>query len=339
MSTTHIGKIGRLPRDTRHILGERIEDGIPNKELVAWLNGLPVVKDVLALRFGGRAITEQNLSEWKQTGHKEWVRREERRALALQLTEQREEMEMEPEESVAEKEISDRLGRELALEMARLAMELVDMEGSIEERWNRLCGVYREVAQMRRDDHRAERIRIQRERWRHELELEAAAAEAQERNEFKQKMLEVIRRPMMVDATAESYGGGKHGETMAELAERIKADEDPEQMMTWFKEAQKEWVKPEEPECSRAGMRKANGPGGRESGADPAAGEEEQETLCGVAPSPSDPALEKRQPTKPGGARPSRVKPGAQKGEEIRVNPSKSNLNKMTNDQDLMSNE
>ena len=53
MSTTHIGKIGRLPRNIRQILGERIEDGIPNKELVEWLNGLQEVKDSLMLRFGG----------------------------------------------------------------------------------------------------------------------------------------------------------------------------------------------------------------------------------------------------------------------------------------------
>ena len=76
MNTTHIGKIGRLPGNIRQSLGERIEEGIPNKELVVWLNGLPEVKDSLALRFGGRAITEQNLSEWKQTGHLAWLRRE-----------------------------------------------------------------------------------------------------------------------------------------------------------------------------------------------------------------------------------------------------------------------
>ena len=142
---THIGKIGRLPRDTRHLLGQRIENGIPNKELVQWLNASPNVKDLLALRFGGRAITEQNLSEWKQTGHVEWLRREERRGLALQWLEQRDEEAMDPEESAAEKAVSDRLGRELGLEMAGLALAMVEQAGSMEERWERLCKIYKEV--------------------------------------------------------------------------------------------------------------------------------------------------------------------------------------------------
>jgi hypothetical protein len=119
MSTTHIGKIGRLPQEIRQLLGQRIEDGIPGTELVQWLNGMPEVQEALRLRFEGRAITEQNLSEWKQTGHEEWVRREERRALAERLLEQQEDETLEPGAAVTE--LSDRLGRELGMEMARVA--------------------------------------------------------------------------------------------------------------------------------------------------------------------------------------------------------------------------
>jgi hypothetical protein len=175
--STHIGKIGRLSRDIRQLLGEKIEDGIPNKDLVAWLNESVEVKRVLALRFEGRAITEQNLSEWKQTGHVEWLRREERRVLALQLVEPRSGAFLEPEELAAEKEVSDRLGRELGLEMARLALALVEQDGNTEERWKRLCAVYREVSRLRRDDERGDRTRIQRERW----ERERAKLDAKQR--------------------------------------------------------------------------------------------------------------------------------------------------------------
>ena len=257
MNTTHIGKIGRLPQNIRHFLGRRLENGIPNKELVKWLNESEEVQDVLKHWFGGRAITEQNLSEWKHSGHVEWLRREERRALALRFTEQREEEGMEPEESVAEKEISDRLGRELGMEMARLAMELVEQEGSTVERWKRLCEVYQEVSQMRRDDHRASRMRIQRERWKREQELEAAAAEKADHEAMKKRALELIRRPANVAMMAESFGHGKQAETMAELVLRIQADEDLEEVMEWFQEAQKEWVKvPGTPKCKRT--KKAN---------------------------------------------------------------------------------
>ena len=57
---THIGKIGRLDSDTRHALSERLENGEPNKSLVAWLNSLPEVQERLKFWFEGRAITEQN---------------------------------------------------------------------------------------------------------------------------------------------------------------------------------------------------------------------------------------------------------------------------------------
>jgi hypothetical protein len=36
------------------------------RKLVEWLNGLPAAQAVLAANFGGRAISMQNLSEWKQ---------------------------------------------------------------------------------------------------------------------------------------------------------------------------------------------------------------------------------------------------------------------------------
>jgi hypothetical protein len=327
MSTTHIGKIGRLPKNIRHFLGQRIEDGIPNKELVAWLNETQAVKDVLALRFGGRAITEQNLSEWKQTGHVEWVRREERRALALQLTEQREEVAMEPEESVAEKEISDRLGRELGMEMARLALELVNMEGSIEERWNRLCGVYRELSQVRRDDHRAERTRIQRERWKHELELEEATAEAQELERQKQRVVTRLKLPMMVPWMAEAFGGGSQGLRLAELVLRLQTDEPLEEVGEWYQQAQKKRARGSRPECARAGKAKANDEG---TGVRPPMtnGAEEE------APSTNLQPPEKHQEPKADGESMEMSHAGPEAGApttpEIRVNPSKSNQNFLT---------
>ena len=251
-----------MPRDTRQILGERIEDGVPNKELVKWLNESTVVKGILELRFGGRAITEQNLSEWKQTGHVEWRRREERRALALQLTEQRDEEALEPDESVAEKEISDRLGRELGMELARLAMALVEQEGDTETRWKRLCEVNREVSQMRRDDHRAERTRIARERWKHELEQEEAATAAQAEKEYKQQLLATCLMPVSVPTMAEAMGGGAKARTLAELIERIKAGQPLEKVSEWYAQASKKLAKESKPECVRTGGgegRKAKG--------------------------------------------------------------------------------
>src|SRR5580693_2796761 len=119
---THTGKIGRLDSNTRHELGERLENGEPNKSLVDWLNSLPQVQERLKWFFGGRPITEQNLSEWKQNGgHQEWVRLQETRALARQLTEDAEVLESDTEGDP----LSDKLAVMMAAELGRLMAALV----------------------------------------------------------------------------------------------------------------------------------------------------------------------------------------------------------------------
>src|ERR1035441_634149 len=70
---TRIGKIARLPRELREQLNCRLHDGEPGTQLVVWLNSLPEAQAVLAREFGGRAVSEQNLSEWKQGGYRDWL--------------------------------------------------------------------------------------------------------------------------------------------------------------------------------------------------------------------------------------------------------------------------
>src|SRR5512141_522847 len=90
---TRNGKIARLPKHVRHHLNSRLEDGEPGKQLGEWLNGLPEVQAVLKLRFGGRPISEQNLSEWKQGGYQEWLKLQESRYLVQHLSEEAEDLE------------------------------------------------------------------------------------------------------------------------------------------------------------------------------------------------------------------------------------------------------
>src|SRR4030095_11593164 len=81
MKTNRIGKIARLPRSVREELNQRIEDGEPAGVLLEWLNSLPVTQPVVKDYFEGRAITEQNLSVWRQGGFVEWQRNCERRGV------------------------------------------------------------------------------------------------------------------------------------------------------------------------------------------------------------------------------------------------------------------
>src|ERR1700677_5022510 len=159
--TTRIGKIGRLSKDRRQELGQRIEDGQPGTEIVQWLNGQPDVQKILNEQFAGRPISEQNLSDWKQSGHAEWLRREEAREDARRITEQADDL----DEAVPERNLSDRFAVVLASEMTRLAMALLEPETDPEKKWKRLCGIHRELSQLRRDDHRAVRTTLRQERW------------------------------------------------------------------------------------------------------------------------------------------------------------------------------
>ncbi len=90
--STHIGKIGRLAKERREELGERMEDGQTGKELAEWLNSLPEVQALLKAKFGGLPVNEQNVSNWRQSGHKDWLRLREARARVLRLVEDAEEL-------------------------------------------------------------------------------------------------------------------------------------------------------------------------------------------------------------------------------------------------------
>jgi hypothetical protein len=67
------GKIAHLPAGIRNELNYRINDGVPGNELAEWLNSKPEVIEVLNERFAGRAISEQNLSEWRKHGYQQWL--------------------------------------------------------------------------------------------------------------------------------------------------------------------------------------------------------------------------------------------------------------------------
>lgn len=67
------GKIAHLPENIRVELNIRMRDGQSGLQLVEWLNGLPEVQIVMSKHFGGRPLTQQNISEWRQGGYKEWL--------------------------------------------------------------------------------------------------------------------------------------------------------------------------------------------------------------------------------------------------------------------------
>jgi hypothetical protein len=160
MNATRTGKIARLPKHLRDRIGADLEGGVPGKQIVAWLNRLPLVQRAITNEFDGHPITEQNLSEWKAGGHQDWLKNQQAVKLARQLTEQAGDI----DDAATGLALSDRLASVLSVQLARVAMALVEQETDPEKRWQRLCHVNRELARLRREDHRALHLELERER-------------------------------------------------------------------------------------------------------------------------------------------------------------------------------
>jgi hypothetical protein len=217
---THIGKIGRLPKAIRDELGVRLEDGLPGSEIVQWLNSLADVQDVLQRYFQGRAITEQNLSEWRQAGHQDWLRRQDASDTARNFLESAQDL----EELAGERGLSTRFASIFAVELTRLAMALLEPETDPEKKWQRLCEIHRELSRLRRDDDRAARTLIEQERWQYEFDRaearEAERLKAADRQQMINKITGLAAKPVH----AECFGGGAHGRRVAEFLYRVQND-------------------------------------------------------------------------------------------------------------------
>jgi len=185
---TSIGKIARLPREVRHELCRRLDNGEPGVKLVKWLNRLRDVKAALREQFDGRPITEQNLSEWKQRGFRQWQRHEAAWEHVLDMTEKSGEFDV-ATKGMQRVAISDLTGKWLAAEFSALAGELLEATDDPGERWRQLREILGGLRQLRLLDHERQRIEMQQERWEHQCEDRRRAESKREIAEAKEKAL------------------------------------------------------------------------------------------------------------------------------------------------------
>ena len=180
METSRRGKIARLPREVREQLNRRLADGEPGKPLVAWLNGLTEVQAVLAAEFGGNAIREQNLSEWKQGGYQEWLSQQEALEVARQLSADAGEI-----EDTGPTPLTDRVATWLTARYVVAARKLAATDG--EPDFAKLREFCSDLVALRRGDHYAERLKLDRAR----LEFERQESPEQ----FEKRCREWLTRP------------------------------------------------------------------------------------------------------------------------------------------------
>jgi hypothetical protein len=172
------GKIARLPGPIREQINLRLQNGENGRDIIAWLNSNDEVKAVLANEFGGHEINDENLSQWKHGGYHDW----EMLQAALAETERivSEGMEL---DKIGDKALADKLAAWLLGRYAVATRKLIENEND-PSAWKLLREVCHDLVALRRGDHFAEWLRIDREklelqRRRQEREEKAATSEAE----------------------------------------------------------------------------------------------------------------------------------------------------------------
>ena len=211
---TRNGKIARMPVTVRDELNLRMENGQEGAQLLAWLNGLPAVRETLQASFEGARISKQNLSEWRQGGFREWQLRREWIGQAGELEASANEM----RDVVDTAALPGALAGMLA---ARYAALLNSWDGEpdrkFEEKLRLLRGLNRDIALLQRTIQQA----CEQEK---KSERETEESERREREERKQRRLNMIWSVTQRGSLVRAFGGGKQGERMADIIEAVEND-------------------------------------------------------------------------------------------------------------------
>jgi hypothetical protein len=154
------GKIARLPQELREELNRRLAENEPGAVLLKWLNELPAMRALLEREYGGKAVSKQNLCQWRAGGFAEWQARREILGSLDELT-------AEAEELTAATD--GRLTAHLATVLAGRYAAIVagwngEMDETIRFKIKVLHGLCRDVAVLRQGEIREARRELKEER-------------------------------------------------------------------------------------------------------------------------------------------------------------------------------
>ena len=160
------GIIARLPEAIRTQLNQRFRNGEPGAPLVNWLNSLPAVQTVIANEFDGKPAREQNLSEWRTGGYSEWLDQQKAMAMAPPVA-----AELEQQAQAAGAPIINQMSMWLAVRYLIATKQLTGAGGG-ESDWTRLRPFLHDVVALRRSEHNAEGLELERQKFGYSQSLE-----------------------------------------------------------------------------------------------------------------------------------------------------------------------
>lgn len=215
---TRNGKIARLPKHIRHDLNTRLDDGQLGKDLIQWLNSLDEVKKLISTDFHGHPVSEQNLSEWKNGGFREWQRQEQTFEQVRALIELSDELDPGDDEQ----SIADRLAVVLAAELAAETQKLLQETNDPTERFRYIRETLQQLYTLRVADQTAVRLRMAMERWQIECQEREWEESRNLLKEASQYVTEPLRAADKRAVLVKAYGGGEAGEKAADFILEIE---------------------------------------------------------------------------------------------------------------------
>ena len=205
-------KIARLPLPLRTQINLRLAAQQDGTELLAWLNAIPGLPDLLAAEFAGEPVSQQNLDEWRQGGFREWYAQREMFDAARELA-----ADAGPVAGNPSHELTEHLAAALAAKFAGL---LAGWDGTEDPAFDAKLRVLTKFNQnltlLRRMNHSATRLRMEQAPFeREEQRLAAAAAYEAERSKERQQVFEqmMARKRAADQLAAETSAAAAHPET------------------------------------------------------------------------------------------------------------------------------
>ena len=182
MNTT--GKIARLPRDLRIKLNRRLDNGLPSHEILDWLNRDKTVRKILVGQFDSEPISRQNLSAWRTGDYQEWTNRRDAIELMKEVSGDADDIFTEIGSENDSPCFSDKMGLWYAARYLVLAKKVMVTaeKHDLDRQEAAMHRIGRQLAHLRRADHSAARIRLQRDR------LEFQKSQAEEAREARETM-------------------------------------------------------------------------------------------------------------------------------------------------------